>query len=310
MNDINIKQNKKENLEKLYAQANLYSSAKKYKGLQILLSVILLAIISILKIYYNQLNLEALTFIKLEKISPYLSLMSLFITFINTFWLKEIISKKVKQAAMIQYDFDSSVLSIPMNPFYKNDVVSNEEIRRHSKKIKNKEEFDNWYSTKIESTNISLGKMLCLRSNFSWDVGLRTKYRNTLVALGLITSILFLIINFISGITFRDVILNLFIPLMPLIIFILNEIIDNHKSIVKKEKVKIILDDIGHKLIESKIPLGELEFLSNSCLELLYQSRKDNPLIFDHIYHCYRTKDQDEMDYSIEAFLSKINITI
>lgn len=75
INDIYIKQNEVINLEKLYAQSYIYSSAKKIKALQIFFSVIILIIISFLKTVYEK-NGQAIFFgITWEIISPYLSLL-------------------------------------------------------------------------------------------------------------------------------------------------------------------------------------------------------------------------------------------
>lgn len=305
-NDINIKQNEPENLDRLYAQAVLYSSAKRYKGLQIFLSILLLVVVSLTKIYYYQWKIESFLGLSWETISPWLSLTSLFIALSNTFFIKEIISRRVKLAAIIQYEFDSIVLSIPINPFHRGDCASSEEIRKYSLKIKNKSNFDNWYTPTVSTTDFSLGKFLCLRSNFSWDSGLRKRYTYILSGCGVFITIVFITFNFISEITFKEFILNLIIPLVPLIIFIGTEIIDNFKTIKSKDKAKNILEKLSKKIIEGKLSLNEIDYYSASMLDVLYYSRKDNPLIFDHVYKLFKKKDQDETDYSIDKFIKKM----
>ena len=219
--------------------------------------------------------------------------------------LKGLISKKVKFASAIQYDFDSSVLSIKKNFFHIQELVPYELIRQYSLKIKKRERFKDWYSPNISLVPRSIGVFFCLISNFSWDIKLRTIYRNGIVVFMSIAALVMVFFGFVQGTTIRDFILEIFIPLMPLIIFTMTEIIDNHKIISKKEKLRNLIDSVWHKILGNNISEDELNSISKECLELLYQLRIENPLIFYWVYKLTKKSSQDETDYTIDKFIEE-----
>ncbi|MCB9211107.1 MAG: hypothetical protein H6609_17205 [Ignavibacteriales bacterium] len=302
-------QNEIPSLEKLSSQNYLYSSAKRVKALQILLSVIIIVIISLFKTIFEKNNFEIVIGLDWKMLAPILSLISIMITIINIYVLKPIISNKIKYASLIQYEFDSYVMTINKNIIYKENSPSFETIRKYSLKNKKKgyppEYFKDWYSPKVDSIDKIVSNFICLRTNLVWDINLRVIYRNSIVVFLILFSLMLLIPSFIFGVTIKSFTLEIIIPLMPLFTFSISEIIDNHNSISKKEKIKIIIDLTWQRILSKTISYDELSQISKECLEYLVQLRRENPLIFDWFYKLTKKSSNDEMDYSAERLIEE-----
>lgn len=306
MNEINARQNKQENLDRLYAVAKLYSLAKRYKYIEFFLSTILIVIISLLKIFYYKFELHQIVSVTLEQLSPYLALSTFILAFTNSYLIRSKISNYVKLAAIIQYEFDSIVLSIIPNPILQTQFVSTELIRKYSKKIRNKENFLDWYSTKISAVDKEVGMFLCLRSNFSWDSELRKRYSNLLTFFTITVALISFVISFVTFISIHELILNFIIPIYPLFIFIRTEQMGNKTAIDIKESIRKELEKVSKKVLQRKISKDEILIFSICFSESLFHLRKENPLIPDFFYRRYRMDDEDAMNYSINNFLKEM----
>src|SRR5690606_16492815 len=103
MNKISLKQNDQKQLERLAAQRELYSAAKKWHGWQIILTVLLPVALAI----YSLINSDFSVFAAIYGVT----------IFVIDIWIFDpnIKSKRTK-AAKIQELFDCDVLELPKSP--------------------------------------------------------------------------------------------------------------------------------------------------------------------------------------------------
>ncbi|HCY74409.1 MAG TPA: hypothetical protein DHV28_00675 [Ignavibacteriales bacterium] len=307
--NIAVLQNEITSLEKLSAQNYLYSSAKKFKALQIILSVVVIVIISFLKIIFEKKNSEVLLGMNWNMVSPYFSLLSVLVTIVNVYILKSIISQKIKLASLIQYDFDTYVMNINKNIIYQENCPPYEDIWKYSLKNKKKgyppDFFKDWYSPYVDSLDKSVSNFICLKTNLVWDMNLRTIYRNSILILLILLSVLLLIPSFILGVTIKSFTLEVLIPLMPLFTFSISEIMDNNKTILNKKRIKTIIDLTWDRILSKTIFIDELSKLSKECLEYLIILRRENPIIFDWFFNLTKKSSNDEMNYSADRLIKE-----
>lgn len=310
-NKFNIaeEQNKIHNLERLSAQNYLYSCAKKYKVIQFILSVVILILIAFLRIAYQDASEKIIYDITWGKISPFLSLISILITFVNIYWLKSILSNKIQSAAYVQYDFDCNVLDIKKNELITSDNISLEDIRSYCKKNQKKgnepENFKDWYSNKVKSVDVTPGGLICLRSNYRWDIRLRIFYRNIIAAFIVVYSLAFFIPPFVNGTTLKEFILEIIVPLLPLITFTLSELFENNKSLSKKNSAVGKIESHWNKMLKENIEEDITKNFIKESLEHLYYLRKENPLIFNWVYKVTKLSNADQMEYSTERLVEQ-----
>jgi hypothetical protein len=306
------RQNTKVNLEKLAAAEQLYTGAKKIKTFQVLLSVVIPIAITLLKKYYEKSDNLILWRFSWGEIYPYLSLLSVVITFLNLYLFKYWLSTKIKTAAYLQYIFDSNILSIEKNIFL--DVATpHEEIKKYSsKRFKKKtiEKFENWYTAEISNADLTIGRFICLRSNYVWDLRLRKFHRNGIVFTFSILLAIIIVPAIYNEATLKDFIVETIITLLPLITLCLTEIFDNNKTIKKKETGLTIINGVWKRFLEKKISKSELDKFFKECLESLHNLRLENPLIANWEHKLLRNSNEDQMQYGAEGMLKEYKESI
>ncbi len=120
------RQNTDDNIRRLSAQRKMYSAAKRFFGLQIFLTTLLVVLIT---------GLNA--FLSLQ-IDDAIAIYCVLITLLDVGFLNDHISNLKERAASVQESFDTDVLDIQWNPLVT--PVSHEVVYRYSEKNKRKTE--------------------------------------------------------------------------------------------------------------------------------------------------------------------------
>jgi len=288
-------QNKSSHIDELLAQRRIYSIAKNYWLLLIVITVLVPIILAVVIKVFPEINLESTWIFALYTV----------LAAIAGKIIESIIDRFKKIAASIQEEFDTSVLHIERNETLNTVLVDKEIIRRFSIKNKKLKAVENWYSTEIESLETNLATLLCQRTNVTYNFSVRKRYGMLIRLLVIFTFIILLVISLANDIDIRAFLIEVILPSIPIFIFSYGEVHANNESIDNLENLK--------KLIESKLnDVGlndSLEFsLLRNIQDRIYISRSLSPLIPDFIYYVLQPKLEDEMNYSIEEKL-KILLT-
>ncbi len=306
---INVEQNKTENLDCLASQRYLYSSAKNYSGLQFFLNVVLIVVGSFVVYVLNQGWL-----CEKHDLSAYLALISILVTVVNSLVLVPVIKRKKELAAKIQERFDTRVLSLDWNDINIGSVPSSEEIRIYSNKHKDKNNgyngLNDWYSSIVDSVSLHVGRLICQRSNLSWDVYLRERYIKLIIVLSLIISSIVLFFGVQYELNIKDIVLNIVTPLLPIATFCIEQYRDNKESI---ENIKSLREDLNsnwRELLSNHQTPEEAYVISRRIQDEIYKNRKDNQLIYDFFYKKYRDEMEEAMYYSVDDMIREYNNSI
>ena len=177
MNNINAKQNEQKQLERLAAQREIYSFAKRLYALQIWLTVIIPIILFIVSSFWSS-------------ILTYTALFGVIVFILDGILLLPVLKEQKLKAAKIQELFDCEVLDLDISPLKTVNDVTVEEIllnyNAHSKIKTNIEKIRDWYPTNIQSLPISIARIICQRANCWWDSKLRVRYSNFLKYFGIV----------------------------------------------------------------------------------------------------------------------------
>lgn len=302
---INVEQNKNENLDCLASQKYLYSSAKSLMGIQIFFNVILIVIASFIVYIFN----SGWFFIKYD-LSAYLALISIIATISNSLFFIPVIRRKKELAAKIQERFDTKVLSLNWNTINIGNVPDSEDIKTYSEKYKKENNgydgLSNWYSSTLDSIPLNVGRYICQRSNLSWDMFLRAKYINYITIFSILFSVIVLFLGFLSDPNLKGFVLNIAMPLLPIVIFCIEQYRDNKESIENLKNLKQDLNSCWQELISNQNN-ESIEITSRRIQDEIYKNRKDNQLIFDWIYNKYRDENEEAMYYSVEDMINEYN---
>ena len=285
MNQILETQDTPAQIEKLAAQRQIYSRAKAIYSLQVLGSICVPVILSVVSIFY-------------PSVSAYSALYAVFFFMLDSVFLERSIKELKTKAAKIQELFDCEVLEIIRSPLKSPDDILLEEIQKnyekHKKSEKKIKKLYGWYAQdtkEISDLPISIARLICQRESLWWDSELRKLFSQSL----LISSIFIVIVlGLIAWFTERSVnqlvlILN---GLLPLFRFALKQYLDNKETGEKLIKTVSFFYKTWERILTSQIDEQELIIISRQIQNEIYDSRAKNPLIPDFFYWFFKNKQE------------------
>ena len=171
-NGINKRQNEDSNIARLAAQRQLYRNVNGIEIINVVLTIVIPISLSVVQDVAGWAKTAACL----------IALIMLSLSFAIDNWQKE----KKNLAATIQQEFDIHVFSLEWDRKLfgvRNNI--NAEVAEASKKIledeKEKEALKDWYIKEVDEMPLEEGIAACQKENFSWDAGLRKRYRMLLV---------------------------------------------------------------------------------------------------------------------------------
>lgn len=273
MNQILINQNKTENIDKLSAQRNLYSKAKKIQLWQIVLSIFVTILISIL----------ALINPFFDEISTIYGTVMLVMSFIFTVIIQNI----KEQAAKTQELFDCEVLDLNWNYVKCGDKPTLEFIhqnRENEETIKRLRSLKDWYTTNIKDLSPSISRILCQFENCTWDSKLRKKYSFYLITFVVLLFSIMLFIGSFRQLTLIDFFILILIPITPAVMFCCTELKEHIDTNIMTGRIKKEIEIIIESSKKRKFNKSFLKRKSRTLQNEIYERRKRSPLIPDKIY--------------------------
>ncbi|MGZ4098460.1 MAG: S-4TM family putative pore-forming effector, partial [Bacteroidia bacterium] len=270
MNNITTKQNEKLQLQRLSAQRELYSSAKKVYRIQLLLNIVAPIVLSSISLFY-------------DPFTPYAAAIGFFTIFFDVLILDRMTKKRKEKAAKIQELFDCDVLELPMSPLKTATDVGVEEILEHyhaHKKVEsNIEKIRDWYPQAISNVPIHIARLVCQRTNCWWDARLRQRYINGIIIIGIIFILFVTTVGIIKEISLLKCFL-LANTVAPLFQFAIKQFYDNRDS---KSRLKELIAYIEEVWDEAKSGKAAVEITEKSrrVQDEIFAHRSQNPLIPD-----------------------------
>lgn len=293
-------QNQENHIDELLAQKTVYSRAKNYQGLLILITVPLPLLISLI-IKFSPSLIDQ---------SSYIFVLYTIIAATAEKVLESTIDRLKKIAASIKETFDTNVLGIIENDSLNLVLIDREIIRRYSlKKRKKQNEVDlvtNWYSLEIKKIKTNVASLLCQRTNITYDFSVRKRYKLLIIILSVITFLILFAISLSQDLSLKGFVIEVILPSIPIIMFAYKEINSNTESIDNLNHLRNLIESTVKKTdIDDDIDKHQLR----SIQDRIYNNRLLSPLIPDFIYKILRPKLEDEMDYSIKEQIKILRTT-
>jgi hypothetical protein len=289
------KQNAVGQIEMLAAQRQLYSSAKRIIGLQIVLAGPVAVIATFLGLFYPQLK-------------DYAALLGVTILVLDMVWLNPFQKKLRVQGASVQEAFDTKVLDIEWNDLKVGKRPEPELIHEYAlalgKDAQKVEKLKDWYPVAVQQLPVHWGRIVCQRANIWWDATLRRKYANTLFACLTVLAIALVWFAFSQGLSFTDFVMKMMIPMAALYKLGVAQFVEHRDSADRLDKLR----DHAEKLWAEAIGGANLEALrlkSRNLQDEIFDGRKKNPPIFDFIFWMFRGKNQLQMNKAAEVLIQE-----
>jgi hypothetical protein len=306
-NEINSKQNKSVNINRLKAQRTLYSSAKITSGFLLLLSVPLMIIVTVVALIFGKGWFGSpetdLTWLVVS--------VSLFVVLIDIIFLDNILQKKKEKAAKIQQLFDCDVLNLRWSSGLYGEKVGKEDVEKWANKFNGDEtKLQDWYAQNISRVPQEIGVVICQISNCWWDKNIRVAYNSVIIVIGILMLILSIGTALILDLTFKDFFTIVISPLLPFLIFAIKAVLANKKSITSLIEIRSELNLIWDNIIEKKYDLNTLGMMTNEIQHSIFLNRKDSPLMFDWVYWLSRDSDEGIMNKTSDEYLNDFEVAM
>lgn len=285
-------QNSNKNIEKLAAQRELYSIAKNYFILQVILNVVFTIILSVVNILLKQYCHKDIESVR--------ALYAILVILLDYLWINNLVNDYKQRAASIQEKFDCDVLKINWNKIHVGDEPTFEETHRYYKEYYKKNNdlntFNDWYSESIKEINSNAAKIICQRSNVHYDSAVRKRFIIYLIIIPITIGVLISFTSLIYDASFKSFLSLGLLPMAPLLTFIL-KIYNEHRSSLKTLKsLKSSINSAWSNILRGKEVDEET---IRQVQDKIYTNRKSNPLIPDWIYFQRRPALEEELNYSV-----------
>lgn len=275
-NGINQRQNEEKCVAMLAAQRQLYNDAKKLDWTSTVLSVLIPFLLSCI-----------LLFVSKDSPVGVISYIVSIVSMIFSFGVSGHIKNEKRMAAFIQQKFDTYVYTMPWNRrIFGDDKNVSSEIAQYSEKILSnnaeKEKLKNWYTVEADRKPLNEGILVCQRENFTWDAGLRKRFRRLSIGVVVLLSGAVLIM----GVILNESVIELLCRIAfwaPMLQWLF-------------ETVKMLNDDLEN-LNELDVAINSKEEKSMEDLQdiqkLIYEHRKGCLTIPNFFYGYFKDNDED-----------------
>lgn len=297
MNEIPEIQNAKQQLDKLAAQRQIYSDAKKVAALQMFLVIVIIAIWSILVVFNPDLKIYAV-------------FCGIIIVFLDILILTPRMDSLKEKGAKMKELFDCKVLELPwydlkVGPRPDPETIIKYSLKHYRKNFKGSK-LENWYPITVQKLRMPLARLVCQRSNLWWDAELRAHYVLVVAVAIVCLTILILLFGLIEDMILNKFLLEILVPIMPLVFWGIHQYKAHKASISRQQRLKEYVDKLWGDTLGGKISDTQLEIASQNLQNEIYEYRRSNPLIFDWIYKLQRNKQEEQMNKSIELLLKEV----
>ncbi len=285
MNTIPEDQLQQKQLDRLAAQRQLYSDAKRVQAIQIILVIPAVVIWAILVARYPGLQVYAASW------GIGLALLDVLVFARVQRYFKE-------RAAKIQELFDCDVLRLEWSVLKAGRRPDAETILEASSRYGNLNNSDatlqDWYPREVGKLPIHLARIICQRINCWWDAQLRQRYAVWVLTVGMLLGICVLLVGLIGGLTLEKFVLAVLAPLLPAAVLGIRQIDENLERAKVAYRLKQYSEDLWEKAISGGEAPEELAAKSRNLQDAIYDNRRFSPLIFDWIYQRLRTRQEEQ----------------
>jgi hypothetical protein len=295
MNDIAKSQNEPRQLERLAAQRQLYSTAKRIFGIQLLLG-------GPVAIGWS------LAVVAAPEVRAFAATWGALVSFADLLWLTPWQKRLRERAARIQEAFDCEVLQLPWNDIKVGRAPDPELVKEQADKYAKVQSrlppLTNWYAPVVSDLPLDVGRVICQRSNCLWDSKQRRRYATWVLASVIIVTLLMVGLGFIGGLTVEKLFLAILLPLSPALILGVRQFSEQTEAANRLDKLKEhaerLLSDTCNGVARAK--------RANECRALqdeIYENRKRSPLVFDWIFRKLRNDYEAQMNHGAQELAER-----
>jgi hypothetical protein len=297
-NEIPGVQNGRDALRLLAAQRQFYMEAKGWSVLQLSL---------VLAIPLLSLVLTPL----FPDLKPWAALAGILVLISDVMFIEPAIRRKRSGAACAQELFDTTVLSIPWNPWLTNERPDLEDLQAAERRLASRkggltvQALKDWYPASVGDLRLELARVICQRANTRWDSQLRRWYATgiSLAVLVAIAAILF--VGLARDMSLEDVLLVTIAPSLPAIMWAIRERVKHLQAADNVDRLKSMGTTLWNAAVGGLCPADECAAQSRQFQDAIFQHRKSSPFVFEWMYWLCRDTLEMRMQESTEDMVAQ-----
>lgn len=298
-NEITTKQIRPEMVDLLRAQYRAYASAKWLQGGFVVLSIIppMLG--------YFLIN-------SFPQTKEYLALSALILVLLDVGLLDHLQKERMKLGAKLQETFDVAVLELPWSHFIAGPRVPPEQIAAGAIKplsASQESHFTPWYESCVAEVPITIGRLICQRTNLYYDEALRKKYSASLLIGAILLGLGLLIWGMVNNLKLAELIAFTAVPIMPLLNWALREWRKQSDCAARLVNLRSEFDKIWQKAL-NQADDKELAQSARDLQNAIFQHRASAPLVFDWFYRLLRNEQEQYAERAARDYVDQALATI
>jgi hypothetical protein len=310
-NGIALRQMEERNLNRLAAQRQLYSDGKLIVGVQLILNVVVIILITLIAMAAKSPTvMTALGYTPID-FSWIVTVSGIVITVIDNVLWSRLVDSFREKAAKIQDAFDCDILKIPWSSISAGERPNTEDVYQSANKFKNKrgdsgiKGLENWYCVEVNGVPLPIARIICQRSNIWWDAELRNKFNRYVVAIAATLFLVLLVLGIWGDLTLRSFFTIVIAPFLPMLIFSYKEYKKNKDTINSLKSLRSIAEAEYDAAIKPQAQVYENDYIGRELQNKIYLHRKSSPLIFDFFYNRYRDINESSMNVSCKELVDQ-----
>lgn len=294
------KENQQRNIERLAAQKEMYFHAKRLFFVQFIVTVLITVLLALIGL-----------------VLPYLSstidwnwvrgIYGVIAAIVDLFILNHFINQLRQKAASVQELFDCDVLDVEWNKVCVGEKPQPEDIKKyadkHIQRIKSYEKLITWYAETIKEVDGIAAKVICQRSNFSYDFTIRRSFQYWLVGITLTILVVTVLIALALNVSTRELVSMSLLPILPILSF-LGKLVKEHSTSLKNlESLRSNITSLWSEVLGGTAT--NVETTLRRIQDKIYQNRKSSPLIPEWFYDRQRSKLEQQMYYGVSELVKE-----
>jgi len=294
--DIHKKQNTDEQINLVAAASRIYGQAKSLMAIQFILTIPVALLVSILMALHPSWKI-GLTFLSVS------------VALLEVIFLSRVQSRLKKQGATLQQMFDCNLFGFPWQRLRWGAPVDSEDVLAAAKaqlrEAKARGLLINWYPPGVQALPLRLARLVCQRASFWWDLRQRDRVRAALVVLLAVLAFTIFLIALSRRNTVEQMILTVYVPLAPAMLWIIREIQAQRDSIQADERGLAFVESLWQQAVANKLTDPELFQESLLLQGALFDGRSRSPMVFNWVYRLLRNRQQEQMEHKAEELVKE-----
>lgn len=293
-NNISAIQNAEPQIHLLAAASRIYGRAKHLMGIQFTLTVPTALVIALLMAWQPTWKV-------------WLTFLSITVALLDALCLTRALNRFKKRGAVVQQMFDCAVFELPWRPLRCGPRVDSEDIltdaQDHLRDAKSRSGLLDWYPPEVKVLPLPFARLVCQRASLWWDLRQRDRVRGALTAILTILAIAIFFIALARGDTVQQMILTVYVPLAPAVLWILREILAQRDAIQADERGLATVEGLWKQALEKGLDPAEALNQSQLVQDALFDNRSRSPLVFDWVYRLLRQRKEQQMKFKAEELV-------